>query len=143
MKNQIKRVELALDDLRKGKMILLTDDPGRENEGDLVVAAEHVTIETMNFMMRHGSGIVCLAITNDYAKKFNLPLMIPSHENSSMSGTPFTITIDAKHGATTGVSSADRVQTILTMVNDHATEHDFVKPGHIFPLLARENGVFE
>lgn len=142
MQAQIKRVELALEHLKQGKMILLTDHPDRENEGDLIVAAEHITPEAMNFMIRNGSGIVCLATTREYLEKFNLPLMVPPSENTSAAGTPFTISIDAKDG-TTGVSAAARANTIKIMVDDHATENDIVKPGHIFPLQAREGGVFE
>lgn len=143
MQTQIKRVEKALEDLKNGKMIILTDNPDRENEGDLIIAAEHITSETMNFMIRNGSGIVCVAMTAERLKKFELPLMVSPLENTSSAGTPFTISIDAKHGITTGVSSADRTKSIQVLMDDESCADDLVKPGHIFPLQAREGGVFE
>jgi 3,4-dihydroxy 2-butanone 4-phosphate synthase/GTP cyclohydrolase II len=139
----IKRIEQALNDLKQGKMIILTDHPDRENEGDLIMAAEHITPDTMNFMIRNGSGIVCVAMTSELLRKFELPLMVSHFENTSARETPFTISIDAKHGITTGVSSTDRANTIKVLIDDHATADDLVKPGHIFPLQAKENGVFE
>lgn len=143
MQSHIERVENALRDLHQGKMIILTDDPGRENEGDLIMSAEHVTPEAMNFMIRNGSGIVCIAMTHDHLKKLDLPLMVPADANTSMRGTPFTVSVDAKDEITTGVSASDRVKTIQVMVNDHARPDDLVKPGHIFPLQAKTGGVFE
>lgn len=142
MQSSIKRVELALQDLKQGKMIVLTDDPGRENEGDIIIAAEHITPETMNFLIRNGSGIVCVALTKDYLKRLNLPLMVTPNENTSTAGTPFTISVDANEGTTTGVSAADRVQTIQVILNEQSTPDDLLKPGHIFPLRANEDGVF-
>ena len=143
MQTQIKRVEKALEDLKNGKMIILTDNPDRENEGDLIIAAEHITSETMNFMIRNGSGIVCVAMTAKHLSQFKLPLMVNPLENTSSAGTPFTISIDAKDGITTGVSSADRTKTIQVLMDDTSTPDDLVKPGHIFPLQARKGGVFE
>lgn len=141
MQSSIKRVETALQDLKKGKMIVLTDDPDRENEGDIIIAAEHITAETMNFMIRNGSGIVCIAMTKDYLKKLNLPFMVTPNENTSTRGTPFTISVDAKEGTSTGVSAADRTKTIQTILDEQSTQDDLIKPGHIFPLCANENGV--
>lgn len=143
MQTQIKRVKKALEDLKQGKMIILTDNPEREDEGDLIIAAEHITPEIMNFMIRNGSGIVCVAMTAALLKKFELPLMVSQHDNTSAAGTPFTISIDAKYDITTGVSSSDRSKTIQVLVNDAAIPDDLVKPGHIFPLQARDGGVFE
>lgn len=143
MQSNIERVEKALRDLKQGKMIILTDDPGRENEGDLIISAEHISPETMNFMIRNGSGIVCVAMTSDHLKKLDLPLMVTAAENTSMRGTPFTLSIDAKDGITTGVSSADRAKTIQVMLDDATCPDDLVKPGHIFPLQAKAGGVFE
>lgn len=143
MQTQIKRVEHALAELKQGKMIILTDNPDRENEGDLIVAAEHLTPEIMNFMIRQGSGIVCVAMTADQVQRFELPLMVSHQENTSTAGTPFTISIDAKSGITTGVSAADRTQTIKVLLDKNATANDLVKPGHIFPLQARDGGIFE
>lgn len=143
MQPQIKRIEKALEDLKNGKMIILTDNPDRENEGDLIVAGEHITPEIMNFMIRNGSGIVCVAMTAEYSKKFELPLMVSHQHNTSAAGTPFTITIDAREGITTGVSASDRAKTIQVLMGKNAVADDLVKPGHIFPLQAREGGVFE
>ena len=124
-------------------MIILTDSPDRENEGDLICPAETITPEMMNFMIRHGSGIVCLSMTADHLTKLNLPLMVAHDHNSSARGTPFTLSIDAKDGITTGVSAADRVKTIQAAMNAEFNPNLLVKPGHIFPLQARSNGVLE
>lgn len=137
------QVEAAINDLQQGKMIILTDDVDRENEGDLILPAETMTAEMMNFMIRHGTGIVCLALTSAQLRKLALPLMVPVEDNTSLRGTPFTLSIDAKEGITTGVSAADRAKTVLDVVNDQMTAADFVRPGHIFPLQAREHGVLE
>ncbi len=139
----IKNVEAALHDLRQGKMIVLTDHPDRENEGDLICAAEIITPEMINFMIRNCSGIICLPLTEMQFKKLGLSLMVPPHENNSHRGTPFTISIEAKAGISTGVSAKDRATTILTAVKETACSDDIVKPGHIFPLLAKEGGVLE
>lgn len=139
----INRVESSLEELRHGKMLILTDHPDRENEGDIIISAEHITSENMNFIIRNSSGIVCLSLSNQILKKFNLNLMVPPYENTSARGTPFTVSIDAKHGITTGVSAADRVATIKCLLDENATYEDIVKPGHIFPLQARDGGVLE
>jgi len=133
----------AIVDLQQGKMIILIDDPARENEGDLIVPAEKITPEIMNFMIRYGTGIVCLSLTGPQLAKLNLPLMVPAHENTSARGTPFTISIDAKDGITTGVSSADRTRTIQVAISDQTQPQQLVKPGHIFPLHAKSGGVLE
>lgn len=143
MLSQINRVELALNDLKQGKMIVLIDDPERENEGDLIIAAEKVTPETMNFLIRHGSGIVCVSLSSEHLNALQIPLMVSEDCNSSTRGTPFTLSIDAKEGITTGVSAADRVKTIQVLIHDQSKAHDLVKPGHIFPLQAKAGGVFE
>lgn len=143
MQSHIERVEKALSDLKQGKMIILTDDPDRENEGDLIVSAEHATPENMNFMIRNGSGIVCIAMTKEQLKNLDLPLMVSADDNTSMRGTPFTLSVDAKDDITTGVSSADRAKTIQVMIADNTQPSDLVKPGHIFPLQAKNGGVFE
>lgn len=143
MQTHIKRVEDALRDLKEGKMIILTDDPGRENEGDLVMSAEHIHPEAMNFMIRNGSGIVCISMTHEDLQKLDLPLMVSADENTSMGGTPFTISIDAKEGITTGVSATDRTKTIQVLLDDATRPTDLVKPGHVFPLQAKNGGVFE
>ena len=143
MSSAIKRIENAINALKQGKMIVLTDNPDRENEGDLIIAAEAITPESMNFMIRQGTGIVCLSLTAEHLKKLALPLMIPADENTSFSGTPFTISIDAKHGISTGVSASDRSHTILAAIDNDATPDNLVKPGHIFPLQAKNGGVLE
>ncbi len=143
MKSPIERVEAALRDLQVGKMIILTDDPARENEGDLVIAAETVTSEAMNFIIRHTSGIVCLSLPQTQCEKLALPFMVAPNDNSSLRGTPFTISIDANHPEATGVSAVDRVRTVQAAIADNAVPDDLVKPGHIFPLQAKAGGVLE
>ena len=128
-----------LDDLRAGRMIVLVDDASRENEGDLVVAAEMTTPLAVNFMATHGRGLVCLAMTNAMADDLGLKPMVET--NTSQFGTAFTVSIDARCGVTTGISAADRARTIQTAVADDATPEDLVQPGHVFPLRAREGGV--
>lgn len=143
MNSAIKRVEAAIKDLRAKKMIILIDHPDRENEGDLIYPAEIINPETINFMIRHCSGIICLPLTMPQLKKLGLIHMVPPHENTSRCGTPFTISIEAREGVTTGVSANDRTTTILTAVNTNVTQYDIVKPGHVFPLFAKEGGVLE
>lgn len=141
MQTQIERVKTALRDLMQGKMIILTDNPNRENEGDLIMAAEHVTPEAMNFIIRNGSGIVCVAMLPERLKELDLPLMVSAAENTSRGGTPFTLSVDANNGST-GVSAADRVRTIQILIDEKAVPSDLAKPGHIFPLQAKQGGVF-
>ena len=143
MQSNIKNIEDALRELQQGKMIILVDDPARENEGDLIFPAENITSDIMSFMIRHSSGIVCLSLTADHLKKLELPLMVPASENTSQRGTPFTISIEAKHGVTTGVSAADRARTIQVAVQENAKPDDLVRPGHVFPLQAKDGGVLE
>ncbi len=143
MQSYIKRVETAIHDLRQGKMIILTDHPDRENEGDLIMPAETITAESMNFIIRHSSGIVCLSLFEDDLKKLNLPFMIAPQDNTSLRSTPFAVSIDAKEGITTGVSARDRVRTVQTVIRPDAKADDLVKPGHIFPLYAKAGGVLE
>ncbi|WP_017497556.1 3,4-dihydroxy-2-butanone-4-phosphate synthase [Flavobacterium sp. WG21] len=137
----VERVENALRQLRNGKGILLTDDENRENEGDLIFSAQHINVQDMAMMIRECSGIVCLCLTNEKADQLELPYMVK--ENTSSFQTPFTITIEAKEGVTTGVSAADRITTIKTAVAQNAKPTDLAKPGHIFPLRAKNNGVLE
>ncbi len=128
-----------LEDIKAGKIIILVDDEDRENEGDLFIAAEKVTPEAINFMAKHGRGLICLSLTEEKAKSLNLPLMVS--DNTSPFQTAFTISIEAKKGVTTGISAHDRATTVLTAVSDDATTDDLVRPGHIFPLIARKGGV--
>ncbi|MFD2941787.1 3,4-dihydroxy-2-butanone-4-phosphate synthase [Flavobacterium notoginsengisoli] len=136
-----KRVENALEQLKRGKGILLIDDENRENEGDLIFSAEHINVFDMALMIRECSGIVCLCLTNEKADQLELPYMVT--ENTSSFQTPFTVTIEAKNGVTTGVSAADRITTIKTAISSNAKPQDLAKPGHIFPLRAKNNGVLE
>jgi len=131
--------EEAIEEIRKGRMLILVDDEDRENEGDLTIAAEHVTPEVINFMAMHGRGLICLALSPDWVDKLQLPLM--ARRNGSKFGTNFTVSIEARHGVTTGISASDRATTILTAVKDEVVPEDIVTPGHIFPLRAQKGGV--
>lgn len=135
------RVEKALDSLRHGKGIIVTDDENRENEGDLIFAAETVTVPQMNMLIRACSGIVCLCIPPEKAQSLGLPLMV--RQNTSRFGTNFTVSIDAANGITTGVSAADRVATVQAFVADNAVSADLRQPGHIFPIVAAPGGVLK
>ncbi|HEU5360290.1 MAG TPA: bifunctional 3,4-dihydroxy-2-butanone-4-phosphate synthase/GTP cyclohydrolase II [Candidatus Deferrimicrobiaceae bacterium] len=132
-------IEEALADIRAGKMIILVDDEDRENEGDLMIAADHVTPETINFMARHGRGLICLSITEDRARQLQLPPMV--QDNSSPFGTAFTVSIEARKGVTTGISAHDRATTIRVATAPNARPEDLVRPGHVFPVVARKGGV--
>jgi len=132
-------IEQAIEDIRKGKMVILVDDEDRENEGDLCMAAEKVTADAINFMATHGRGLICLSLTPDKVDALDLPLMVD--HNTSPFETGFTVSIEARCGVTTGISAADRAITILTAVRDGAKPTDLVRPGHIFPLRARKGGV--
>jgi 3,4-dihydroxy 2-butanone 4-phosphate synthase / GTP cyclohydrolase II len=131
----------ALEQLRKGGMIILTDDEDRENEGDLIMAAEFATPEAVNFMARHGRGLICLPMTTAQLDKFNLPQMAPV--NRARRSTAFTISIEARDGITTGISAFDRAHTIATAINPYTKPEYIVSPGHIFPLRAAEGGVLK
>lgn len=132
-------IEDAIKDIRAGRMIILVDDEDRENEGDLMIAAEKVTPEAINFMAKYGRGLVCLAMTAEKADSLNLPPMVDN--NTSPLKTGFTVSIEARKGVTTGISASDRSTTILTAIADNAKPDDLVRPGHIFPLKARDGGV--
>lgn len=143
IKSDIKRVEQAIADFKQGKMVILIDHPERENEGDLILPAECITDEKMNFMIRQGTGIVCLSLTKEKINSLDLPLMLPPQQNTSYRETPFTISIDATDGITTGVSAMDRTKTIFAAIADDAQPSDLARPGHIFPLQAKSGGVLE
>jgi len=134
-------VEAALDDIRSGKLVILVDDEDRENEGDLCLAAEKVTPAAINFMAKHARGLICLSLTEERLEQLRLSMMVPDYENNSGFGTAFTVSIEARHGVTTGISAADRATTILAAIADEAKPTDIVRPGHVFPLRAREGGV--
>jgi 3,4-dihydroxy 2-butanone 4-phosphate synthase len=137
----ISRVEKALKSLRKGGGVLVTDNADRENEGDLIFAAETLTKDQMAMLIRECSGIVCLCMTEEKARQLDLPMMV--EDNSSRYGTAFTVSIEAAEGVTTGVSAADRVTTIKAAAAPGAKPTDLHKPGHVFPLCARPGGVLE
>ena len=134
-------IEEAVEDIRQGKMVILVDDEDRENEGDLVMAAEKVTPDAINFMARNGRGLICLTLTQERVEELNLQPM--SRENTAPFGTAFTVSIDAMHGITTGISAADRAITILASVNPLTRPDDLARPGHIFPIKAQKGGVLK
>lgn len=135
------RVERALDALRNARGVLVTDDESRENEGDLIFAAETLTTAQMAMLIRECSGIVCLCLTEEKVSSLQLPLMV--QDNTSRYGTAFTVSIEADHGVTTGVSAADRLMTVRSAIADSARPEDLRRPGHVFPLQARPGGVLE
>ncbi|MFB1079018.1 3,4-dihydroxy-2-butanone 4-phosphate synthase [Photobacterium damselae subsp. damselae] len=133
------RVEIALNAIRQGKGVLVVDDEDRENEGDIIFAAETLTSQQMAIMIRECSGIVCLCLTEERTKQLELPMMVEN--NTSANQTGFTVTIEAAEGVTTGVSAADRVTTVKAAIADNAQPSDLNRPGHVFPLKANSNGV--
>ena len=139
MPNTLASTEEIIAELRAGKMVILVDEEDRENEGDLVLAADHITAEAVNFMAKHGRGLICLTLTRERCQQLNLPLMV--RDNGTSMGTNFTVSIEAATGVTTGISAADRALTIKTAVAPNAKPSDLVQPGHIFPLMAQPGGV--
>jgi 3,4-dihydroxy 2-butanone 4-phosphate synthase/GTP cyclohydrolase II len=135
----ISPIPAVLDDLRRGRMVILVDDPGRENEGDLALLAEHVTPEAINFMARHARGLICLPMSGELCDRLALQPQV--QKNTSKMGTGFTVSIEAAHGVTTGISAADRAHTIRVAVAAGAKPEDLAQPGHVFPLRARDGGV--
>ena len=136
----ISKIEDAIKDIKKGKMVILVDDQDRENEGDLIISAEFATPEAINFMATHGRGLICLSVDNDKAKKLDLsPVKSPSDDN--LDSTAFTVSIDAKKDVTTGISAHDRSKTAMMVASDSSVANDFDRPGHMFPLIARDGGV--
>jgi 3,4-dihydroxy 2-butanone 4-phosphate synthase/GTP cyclohydrolase II len=135
----ISSIESVLDDIRAGKMVIVVDDEDRENEGDVMVAAEKATPEVINFMARHACGLICLSLTEARARELRLPLMV--RDNTSPYNTAFTVSIEAKHGVTTGISAYDRAKTIEVAIDENMTADDLARPGHVFPLIARKGGV--
>jgi 3,4-dihydroxy 2-butanone 4-phosphate synthase/GTP cyclohydrolase II len=136
---EIAPIQEIIEEIRAGRMVVLVDEEDRENEGDLVFAAEFVTPEKINFMAKHGRGLICLTLTESHCKQLNLPLMV--RENGLPLTTNFTLSIEAASGVTTGISAADRARTIQVAVARNAKPADIVQPGHIFPLRARNGGV--
>jgi 3,4-dihydroxy 2-butanone 4-phosphate synthase/GTP cyclohydrolase II len=132
-------LQRAMADIRAGRMVILVDDEDRENEGDLCMAAECVTPDAINFMAKHGRGLICLTLTEERLRELQIPMMVA--DNTSIYGTAFTVSIEARYGVSTGISAADRSHTILTAVNPRTRPDDLVRPGHVFPLRARRGGV--
>lgn len=137
------RLSTAIEALKNGKIILLTDDNNREHEADFVTCAKFITQEQINIMLKHGSGIICVSITQQQANELELELMVESHKNSSTHRTAFTVSIDARLGITTGVSVGDRQKCIHLLAKNGVSKNEFSKPGHVFPLIAAENGTLE
>lgn len=141
MKYLLATIEQAVETLKAGNMIILIDDEDRENEGDLIIAAEHATPEAINFMSRYGCGLICLSMAEELVDKLQLPMM--AQKNKSPYGTAFTVSIEAAEGVSTGISAKDRSHTIQVAINSASTAADIISPGHVFPLRARKKGVLE
>ena len=139
IEDYLSSIEDIIEDARNGKMYILVDDPDRENEGDLIIPAQYASPQTINFMAKHGRGLICLALTKDRIEELELPLMNPSNIKNDL--TAFTVSIEAKEGVTTGISAADRAHTISVAVNNNRNKNDLVYPGHVFPLMAWDGGV--
>jgi 3,4-dihydroxy 2-butanone 4-phosphate synthase / GTP cyclohydrolase II len=135
----ISPISEIISELKAGRMVVLVDEEDRENEGDLLIAAEFATADAINFMARYGRGLICLTLTEERCRHLHLPLMVSN--NRSPLGTNFTVSIEAAEGVTTGISAADRARTVLAAIRPDASSHDIVQPGHIFPLMAQEGGV--
>src|SRR6185436_5519701 len=134
-------IPAAIEDIRQGRMVVVADDEDRENEGDLTIAAEKVTPEVINFMARHGRGLICLPMTGDRLDELRISLMVQDEENSARFWTAFCVPIEAKQGTTTGISAADRARTILAAIDPRTKPEDLARPGHMFPLRAMDGGV--
>jgi len=141
LKNKFSKISSIIQDAKKGKMFILVDDKNRENEGDLVIPGSKCNSKSINFMAKHGRGLICLALTKNQVDNLKLPLM--SSINKSRMQTAFTISIEAKRGITTGISAQDRAKTIKTAINPKVKRSEIVSPGHVFPLVARNGGVLE
>src|SRR5574344_1692841 len=137
--NKINTIEEALDDFRQGKFLIVVDDEDRENEGDFIVAAEKITPDKVNFMLKHGRGVLCAPLAEERCNELELDKQVTN--NTSVLGTPFTVTVDKLDGCTTGVSAADRAATILALADPKSTSDTFGRPGHINPLYAKSKGV--
>jgi 3,4-dihydroxy 2-butanone 4-phosphate synthase / GTP cyclohydrolase II len=136
---QFSTIDEAIKDIRDGNMVIVVDDEDRENEGDFIAAAEKITPDIVNFMVTHGRGMICTPLTEERAEELELGFMVPV--NTSVHGTPFTVTVDYKKGTTTGISVSDRAATIKALADPAAKPEDFARPGHIFPLRAMKGGV--
>ena len=140
-KNKINLIEKAINDFKKGSMLIVVDDENRENEGDFIISAQKAKPEDINFMMKHGRGLICTSITNHKAKQLNLSPMVEN--NTEHQKTNFTVSVDAKNDISTGISAKDRWQTLQVMIGDNSAPDDLVRPGHMFPLIAKDGGVLQ
>ena len=141
MKKQFDSIESVIADVRKGKMVIMVDDADRENEGDLIMAAQHVSAGSINFMAKHGRGLICVPTTSERLQQLGIERMVK--QNREVFKTDFQVSVDAAHGIGSGISAADRAKTILVMANPTATPDDLVQPGHVFPLRAKPGGVLQ
>src|SRR5262249_3188530 len=141
MGNRFAAIEEAIIDIQEGRLVIIVDDEDRENEGDLMVAAEKVTPDAINFMAMHGRCLICRAMTAQRLDEVNIPLMVSDYSNTSQYGTAFCVSIEARRNVSTGISAFDRAQTILTAIDPKTRPNDLARPGHIFPLRARDGGV--
>lgn len=135
----LSKISEAIEDIKAGRFVIVVDDEDRENEGDLVIAAEKVTAEAINFMAKHGRGLICMPITGQRLDELHIPMMVGN--NTSKFTTAFTVSVEAKHGTSTGISAADRAKTVQTIVDPNTKPEDLLMPGHMFPLRARDGGV--
>ena len=138
---KLSKVKEAIKDIKNGKMVIVIDDEDRENEGDFIIASEKATIEDVNFMMKEGRGLLCISINNETAQKLDLTPMVSS--NTSSHETNFTVSVDDIKNSTTGISANDRWQTVQVIVNDNSKPEDLARPGHMFPLIAKDGGVLQ
>jgi 3,4-dihydroxy 2-butanone 4-phosphate synthase/GTP cyclohydrolase II len=129
----------AVEEMQAGRFVIIVDDEGRENEGDLCIAAEKVTAEAINFMAKHGRGLICVAMTGERLDELHIPMMV--YDNTAKFGSPFTVSVEAKHNVTTGISAHDRAVTVKTLIDPASGPGDLSRPGHMFPLRARAGGV--
>src|SRR6185295_7294995 len=134
-------IEGAITEVQEGRMVIIVDDEDRENEGDLMIAAEKVTPEAINFMATYGRGLICLPMTGERLDELHIPLMVSDHSNTTPYGTAFCVSIEARRNISTGISAFDRARTILTAIDPKTRPNDLARPGHIFPLRARDGGV--
>jgi 3,4-dihydroxy 2-butanone 4-phosphate synthase / GTP cyclohydrolase II len=142
MQRKLNTIEEAIEDIRAGKVVIVVDDESRENEGDFIAAAETITPEIINFMATHGRGLICAPITRQRCEQLDLELMVP--KNTSIHETPFTVSVDLRgHGCTTGISASDRAKTVIALADQGTRPEELARPGHIFPLRAREGGVLQ
>jgi 3,4-dihydroxy 2-butanone 4-phosphate synthase / GTP cyclohydrolase II len=143
-KKVLSSIPEVIDEIRKGKMIIVIDDEDRENEGDFVTAARNTTPDIINFMARYGRGLICVPLTETRCKELKLPLMVEQNINTSFHSTQFTVSVDLLgNGCTTGISAFDRAKTIQSLINSNTQAEDLARPGHIFPIMARDGGVLK